>query len=91
MPFNLKRLLQKTPKVIVVEQPKEEPTTSSAQSVNVEPVQELTLEQIIQEITIPTYEEPDSEPEIHITLPPKRKRKNEDIQRKVRLNPLSDK
>jgi hypothetical protein len=82
MAFNLKALIRKAntynvPQV-VIEKPVE---TKPVEYVN--PMYEPK-----QEIEIPLYE-PDSEPEID-NAPVKKKTKNENIARKVSLNPLSD-
>ncbi len=82
MSFNLKALIRKANSYNIPVVPVETPVEKNIVEY-VNPMYEPK-----QEIVIPVYE-PDSEPEID-NAPVKRKTKNENIVRKVPLNPLSD-
>jgi hypothetical protein len=91
MPFDVKALIRKAnrgSKRVRPSQKISEPGPVSEPEVKIEYTNPML--EIKQEITIPAYESED-EPEVLHNLPVSRKRvKNQNISRKVVLNPLSD-
>lgn len=86
MPFDLKALIKKADSYTTKVEPVLKIEETKQEIVIPEIVEFKEPEQVIE---LPVYE-PDSEPEVDNTPVVKRKVKNEDITRKVSLNPLSD-